>query len=167
MSECVFCEIVAKRAPAMIVDEWDDAIAIVPLNPVTEGHVLVIPRQHVKDATAFPDVTGLVMRRAGLFAADLGSCNIITSVGAEATQSVFHMHVHVVPRREGDGLALPWTDQIALQQMMAERISELEDKVTESALASIEARNPGIDMDEVREQFVRDRATWKMPLPYR
>lgn len=84
-------------------------MAIVPLNPVTEGHVLVIPRWHVVDAVQEPQVTADVMRCAAELAER--PCNIITSSGGEATQSVFHLHVHVVPRREGDGLALPWTDQ--------------------------------------------------------
>lgn len=108
---CVFCEIVAGRSPATVVAEWADAIAITPLNPVTDGHVLVIPRKHVADATEKPMLTGAVASLAALHAAGVGPCNIITSVGAEATQSVFHLHVHVVPRRKGDGLPLPWTPQ--------------------------------------------------------
>lgn len=110
-SPCVFCDIVAGQAPTEVVAEWADAIAIVPLNPVTEGHVLVIPRKHVADATEKPLLTGQVSSLAALHAASVGPCNIITSVGAEATQTVFHLHVHVVPRRKGDGLTLPWTGQ--------------------------------------------------------
>jgi histidine triad (HIT) family protein len=109
VAECVFCSIVAGSAPAAIVRRWDDAIAIVPLNPVTPGHVLMIPAEHVSDATVDPDVTAVAMRRAAELAEP--PCNIITSAGAEATQSVAHLHVHIVPRRKGDGLALPWTGQ--------------------------------------------------------
>jgi histidine triad (HIT) family protein len=106
---CVFCEIIAERSPAKVVREWPDAIAIEPLNPVTEGHVLVIPRSHVGDFTEDPACTALVMRRA----AELGIApmNLITSAGGEATQTVFHLHVHLVPRRAGDGLPLPWAPQ--------------------------------------------------------
>lgn len=107
MKDCIFCSIVAGKSPANIVREWQDAIAIVPLNPVVEGHILVIPRQHVRDALENPSVTASTMRRASEIATY--PCNIITSAGAEATQSVYHMHVHVVPREAGDGLALPWT----------------------------------------------------------
>lgn len=105
---CVFCKIIANEAPATIVGEWIDTgtIAIVPLNPVTEGHILVLPKEHVEDALQFPDVTAMTMRRAAMLATR--PCNLITSVGVEASQSVFHLHVHVIPRREGDGLLLPW-----------------------------------------------------------
>jgi histidine triad (HIT) family protein len=103
---CPFCLITHGLAPAEIVQQWDDAIAIVPLNPVTPGHLLVIPRQHVPDALTVPEVAALTMQRAAELAT--GSCNLITSVGAEATQTVRHLHLHIVPRRAGDGLALPW-----------------------------------------------------------
>lgn len=106
---CVFCAIVAGEAPATVVRSWRDAIAIVPLNPVTEGHTLVIPATHVKDATEDPRVSALTMQAAAEYAAGVGPCNVITSVGREATQTVLHLHLHVVPRRDGDGLALPWT----------------------------------------------------------
>lgn len=106
MSDCVFCAIIADRAPATVVREWPDAIAIVPLGPVVDGHVLVIPRQHVADFGVDPDVSALTMRRAAEIVPY--PANIITSLGREATQSVFHLHVHIVPRAEDDGLALPW-----------------------------------------------------------
>src|SRR5690606_9814475 len=103
---CVFCEIVAEREPATFVRRWPDAVAIVPLNPVTDGHLLVIPRPHVRDASESPHVAGLTMARAAEIARP--PFNIITSAGREATQSVWHLHLHIVPRREDDGLALPW-----------------------------------------------------------
>jgi histidine triad (HIT) family protein len=106
---CVFCGIVAGRLPSLIVAEWADALAIVPLDPVVPGHVLVIPKTHVADALADPGVTAGTMRRAAQLAHGLPCCNIITSVGAKATQTVFHLHLHIVPRRAGDGLALPWS----------------------------------------------------------
>ena len=107
---CVFCRIVSGESPAEIVAQWPDAIAIVPTRPVTPGHILVIPRGHVVDARHDPIVAGVAFARA----ASLGSgpCNLITSAGSLATQTVFHLHVHVVPRRQGDGLALPWTNQL-------------------------------------------------------
>ena len=106
-TRCTFCEIVAGRAPATVLRETRDALVIVPLNPVTDGHVLVIPRWHVVDALEDPRITAEVMHTAAEVATR--PCNIITSAGAVATQTVFHLHVHVVPRRENDGLALPWT----------------------------------------------------------
>lgn len=109
MTTCPFCAVAAGDAPATVLAAWPDAVAIEPLNPVTPGHVLVIPREHVKDFTQDPFVTAAVMRRAAQYAGTVGGeMNLITSRGEAATQSVFHLHAHLVPRRVGDGLALPW-----------------------------------------------------------
>lgn len=108
MTDCPFCEINAGRAPATFVHEWSDAIAIVPLNPVVEGHTLVIPKTHVADFGEDPDVSAATMRRAAELANDGMPMNLITSRGREATQSVWHLHLHLVPRAANDGLALPW-----------------------------------------------------------
>lgn len=114
---CAFCHIVAGRAPAEHVFRWPGVIAFRPLDPVTKGHVLVVPKLHVADALTDPTVTGMVMARAAELAAMKLlaplDCNLITSVGKAATQSVFHLHVHIVPRLRGDGLALPWTSRPA------------------------------------------------------
>jgi len=112
MGDCAFCQIVRDEAPADIVRSWPDnaqcaVLAFVPLHPVTEGHLLVVPVTHVADALENPLVTAAVMRRAAELAES--PCNLITSVGVEATQSVRHLHVHIVPRRKDDGLALPWS----------------------------------------------------------
>lgn len=109
---CIFCAIVAREATADVVCRWDDAVAFRPLNPVTDGHTLVVPAAHVADYTENPDVTAAVMRRAaGLAPLIDRESNLITSCGPKATQTVFHLHVHIVPRRVDDGLALPWTGQ--------------------------------------------------------
>ena len=111
-SPCVFCEIVAGRSPATIVREWHNALAFVPLNPVVEGHTLVIPKRHVPDFATFERMataSAEAMYAAAELARDMDRpMNLITSKGREATQSVFHLHLHLVPRAENDGLALPW-----------------------------------------------------------
>lgn len=109
MDGCAFCAIVARTASAEIVAEWPDALAFVPLNPVTPGHVLVVPKRHVRDVTEDPEVSAAAMRAAAELA--VPPTNVITSAGEGATQTVFHLHLHVVPRVAGDGLALPWTGQ--------------------------------------------------------
>lgn len=109
MEPCPFCEIVAGRAPATYVHEWSDVIAIVPLDPVVDGHTLVIPKQHVRDFASDPAVSADAMLHAAqLMRWTDRPMNLITSKGREATQSVFHLHLHLVPRAENDGLALPW-----------------------------------------------------------
>lgn len=109
--ECVFCGRVRRGE----YDHEDDFhVAFEPLNPVTPGHLLVIPRAHISSAFADPRAAGSALRFAGYLAnrLDIGAANFITSAGKAATQTVFHLHVHIVPRREGDGLALPWTGQV-------------------------------------------------------
>jgi histidine triad (HIT) family protein len=107
---CPFCKRIALH-------EYDwaygGAVVFEPLNPVTPDHYLAVQLTHVEHALASPLMTGEVMRAASVFAVEIGlkSCNLITSVGTAATQSVQHLHIHVVPRRAGDGLMLPWTGQ--------------------------------------------------------
>ncbi|TDD03129.1 HIT domain-containing protein [Saccharopolyspora terrae] len=108
---CIFCSIVAGQARATFVRSWPDVIAIRPLNPVTAGHLLVIPHRHVADVGEAPDVSGYTMAAAAELAADLPAANIITNKGAAATQTQYHLHLHVVPRNEDDALPLPWTPQ--------------------------------------------------------
>lgn len=114
MADCIFCDIVARKAPASFIYADHDVIGIVPINPVTPGHVIFIPHAHVEDFTQLPWVSGRVVEAAAAYWRGVGgngSVNLITSKGKEATQSVFHLHVHLVPRRENDGLHLPWTGQ--------------------------------------------------------
>jgi histidine triad (HIT) family protein len=110
MEDCVFCKIGKHEAPATYVREWDDAVAIRPRGGgVNDSHVLVIPKYHVEDAGQLPSITGMTMARAAEIMGEYPAANIITSKGVAATQSVFHLHVHVISRTEGDGLLLPWS----------------------------------------------------------
>lgn len=110
MDDCPFCQRI-KRGEYDYEDRYN--VAFQPLNPVTPGHFLVVPRVHVAHALEAPGSAGRALTFAGYLANQMGleSANFITSAGALATQTVFHLHVHVVPRRPGDGLALPWTGQ--------------------------------------------------------
>lgn len=100
---CVFC------AKFDSEPEGNQVMSFEPLNPVTPGHRLFIHRKHTKDFGENTEITARVMREAAWYAQDLPSANIITSKGKYATQTVFHFHVHVVPRRKDDGLMLPWS----------------------------------------------------------
>ncbi|WP_254406248.1 nucleoside 2-deoxyribosyltransferase domain-containing protein [Streptomyces sp. AC627_RSS907] len=110
-ADCPFRAIIHDGAPAKIVHEWADALAIRPRSGgCTDGHLLVIPRSHVDDFTVDPVVSATVQMRAAELAQQLGGqWNYLTSCGPDATQTVFHLHGHLVPRTAGDGLALPWT----------------------------------------------------------
>lgn len=110
---CVFCQITGPDKRLQVEWRGRDSVVITPLGPVVPGHRLVIPRVHVSDAFEHPGVTARVMRDAAEYAhhTGIGNCNVITSIGSAATQTVFHLHVHLVPRKAGDELHLPWTNQ--------------------------------------------------------
>lgn len=113
MSDCIFCKITRFEEPAEIVRRGAHSLTIVPLSPVVEGHVITIPYQHVSGFDIDPRVSTVTMADVATYAqvnkADgLPDYNIIVNNGPDATQSVFHLHVHLVPRQRNDGLALPW-----------------------------------------------------------
>ena len=110
---CVFCAIVAGDAPAIRIHEDDDYLAILDIRPIVRGHVLVIPKAHTVDLTDTPadTVAGLIRigqriakaARASELHAD--GNNIVVNDGKAAFQSVFHIHLHVAPRKTGDKLS--------------------------------------------------------------
>lgn len=113
--DCIFCKIVAGELPATIVDEDDRTLAFMDISPATRGHALVIPRTHVSDLHAIDpehlQAVALTAQRVAAKARDkLGAdgVNLLNSSGAAAWQTVFHFHVHVIPRYKGDPLKLPW-----------------------------------------------------------
>jgi histidine triad (HIT) family protein len=112
---CLFCKIVAGELPATIVAEDERTIAFMDISPATRGHMLVIPRAHAPDLFAIDpeDLQAIVLaaQRLATRALDkLGAegVNLLNSNGRPAWQSVFHFHMHVIPRYEGDPLRLPW-----------------------------------------------------------
>ena len=112
MTDCPFCRIAAGRDSTTLVRDWGDVYAIRPRSGgVHPGHLLVIPRRHVADVGEDPATAAAVMLHAAELVAELPAANVISSKQGPATQTVFHLHVHVVPRTLGDGLALPWTPQ--------------------------------------------------------
>ncbi|HEY1450687.1 MAG TPA: HIT family protein [Solirubrobacteraceae bacterium] len=113
--DCIFCKIVAGALPASIVDEDERTISIMDIAPATRGHALVIPREHSADLLSIGEqdltaVTLAAQRLARRAKERLGAdgVNLLNSCGAVAFQTVFHFHMHVIPRYEGDGLRLPW-----------------------------------------------------------
>lgn len=114
-SDCLFCRIVAGELPARIVDEDEKTISFMDISPATRGHVLVVPRNHSDDLYSVSDedleACMVAARRMALRARDrLGAdgVNLLNSCRPAAWQTVFHLHVHVIPRYDGDPLRLPW-----------------------------------------------------------
>lgn len=109
--DCPFC-VPEKIASPIEYYLNDEVMVFEPLNPVTKGHLLVVPRVHIKDFTEYSDVGTKTFIVASQIAEEKGGAfNLITSKGIEATQTVNHLHLHLVPRRKNDNLHLPWTNQ--------------------------------------------------------
>lgn len=112
--DCGFCSSANGKPITRVVRRWRwrGVIALETLNPVVPGHIVVVSRWHTRDAGEDPALTARVMRCAAELVGDMDAANIITSKGLAATQNYFHLHVHIVPRAEGDELSLPWTGQV-------------------------------------------------------
>ena len=126
MSDCLFCRIVSGEIPATKVHEDEHTIAFMDINPVTRGHLLVVPRRHSRDLldiepqdlAATMQATQLVAAKAAR-ALDAEGVNVVNNCGAAAGQTVFHFHVHVVPRTASDGFFVPLGGQAADQEELA------------------------------------------------
>jgi histidine triad (HIT) family protein len=114
--DCIFCKIVAGELPSQKIDEDERTIAFMDISPATSGHALVIPKQHSRDLLEVPaeDLEATILaaqRLAQRVKERLGAdgVNLLNSCGRTAWQTVFHFHIHVIPRYENDPLRLPWT----------------------------------------------------------
>ncbi len=108
---CIFCDIVSNKAKSYKVYENDETLAFLDVNPISYGHILVIPKKHYENIYEMDNnilseiiktvktVTGIIKEKL-----DINAVNLINSNGKIANQTVFHYHVHVIPRRENDNL---------------------------------------------------------------
>ncbi|HET8978511.1 MAG TPA: HIT family protein [Solirubrobacteraceae bacterium] len=113
--DCIFCKIVAGELPSQRVDEDERTVAFMDLNPATRGHALVVPRAHARNLLEIEhdDLAATVaaaQRLARSATERLGADGItlMNGCGAAAWQTVFHFHIHVIPRYDDDPLRLPW-----------------------------------------------------------
>ena len=113
--DCIFCKILAGELPGTIVDEDERTVSFMDINPATRGHALVIPREHAKNLLEIdPEdlaACAVAAQRLARKASDtLGAAgvNVLNACGSAAWQTVFHFHLHVIPRYEDDPLRLPW-----------------------------------------------------------
>jgi histidine triad (HIT) family protein len=114
----MFCAIAAGEAPATIVAEDERTVAFMDIAPATDGHLLVIPRTHYEDVLVIDDADldatmhaarAMARRVKDRLGAD--GVNLLNSCGRAAWQTVFHFHVHVIPRYDDDPLKLPWVPE--------------------------------------------------------
>jgi len=131
--DCLFCKIAAGEIPATRVAEDDRTITFMDINPATRGHVLVIPRAHAKDLLEIePEdlaaVASAAQRVAATMPERLGAdgVNLLNSCGRVAWQTVFHFHLHVIPRYAADPLRLPWTPEPGDRDEIAAAARDLE-----------------------------------------
>ena len=113
--DCIFCKIVAGELPSQRIAEDERTVSFMDINPATRGHALVIPKAHAVDLLEIEPVdltaVALAAQRLAKRVAerlDADGVNLINSCGSAAWQTVFHFHIHVIPRYTGDPLKLPW-----------------------------------------------------------
>ena len=131
--DCIFCQIVAGELPAYKLHEDEHTIAFMDINPATRGHALVIPRRHARNLLeiAPEDLSATVLAAQQLarrVTERLGAegVNLINSCGSVAWQTVFHFHVHVIPRYSDDPMKLPWTPAPGDMDAIAATAQELQ-----------------------------------------
>lgn len=115
MSECIFCRIVAGQIPATVVHEDGETLAFMDIGQVNPGHVLVALKRHAENIFALDEAgaaavfrTAARVARAIRAAFEPQGLSVYQANGKAAGQTVFHFHIHLVPRLEGDGMALTW-----------------------------------------------------------
>jgi histidine triad (HIT) family protein len=115
MADCVFCKIVAKQIPASVVYEDEHTLAFMDLGQVNPGHVLVALKAHAENVYALDEAqAGAVFRSVARVSRAIRAAfapqglSVYQANGKAAGQTVFHLHVHLVPRHDGDGMELSW-----------------------------------------------------------
>lgn len=113
--DCIFCKIIAGRIPSWKVYEDDRVFSFLDIGPLSRGHTLIIPKNHAVTLDDLDDddaaALGRAARRIGAAVAEATGCtgwNVLQNNGATAGQVVMHVHVHIIPRAEGDSLGFRW-----------------------------------------------------------
>jgi histidine triad (HIT) family protein len=127
MTSCVFCRIVAKEIPAAVVYEDEQTIAFMDAGQVNPGHVLVAAKGHAENLYELNDTQAAALLRAAARVARAirdafapQGLSVYQANGKAAWQTVFHYHMHLVPRTAGDGMALSWPAKNPPREKLAE-----------------------------------------------
>jgi histidine triad (HIT) family protein len=136
MSNCVFCRIMAKEIPATVVHEDEHTLAFMDIGQVNPGHVLVAVKKHVENIFVLEDAqAAAVFRSAARVARAIRGAfepqglSVYQANGAAAGQTVLHLHIHLVPRYEGDGMALTWPVKNPPREKLAEYAEKIRAKL--------------------------------------
>ena len=134
-TDCLFCKIIAGEIPCFKLFENDETLAFMDINPANEGHTLVIPKEHAADVYAVSNqAIAATVTTAKKIAAAIDKTlkpdglNLLQCNGPAAAQSVFHFHMHVLPRQNGDELKLNWGPKPGNM----EAISEVAERIREN-----------------------------------
>jgi histidine triad (HIT) family protein len=132
VNDCLFCGIVAGHVPSQTIDSDEKTVSFMDINPATPGHALVIPREHSEnlletepdDLHATIDAAQRLARRMKE-ALGADGVNVLSASGSAAWQTVFHVHLHVIPRFTDDPLKLPWVPEPGDPDEIAEMAKKL------------------------------------------
>lgn len=134
-SECIFCRIVNGEIPCAKVYEDDAILAFLDLGPMAKGHTLVVPKRHCENLLAFSEEEApaliAALKRVGnavMQATGAGGFHVLQNNFPAAGQTVFHLHWHIIPRSEGDGMSL-WAQGTYAEGEMAELASSIAERM--------------------------------------
>ena len=132
MDNCIFCKIAAGEIPSATLYEDDDFRVILDLGPAAKGHSLILPKSHAANITEMPEeLLGKAMVLAKKVASsmfsslDCDGVNVVQNNGEAAGQTVFHFHMHVIPRYEGDGAKVSWKPGTLTDDVREELLSKI------------------------------------------
>lgn len=137
MSDCIFCKIANKEIPSNIVYENDLVMAILDVSPVSLGHVLIIPKKHAENIYDIKEeylkeiiltAKKIALEYKKIF--NINDVQLIHNAGKNAQQEVFHFHLHLIPRTEGDGINL----SIPKNNSLKEKFAEFMEKINNSGI---------------------------------
>ena len=136
MSNCVFCRIVAKEIPATVVYEDAHTLAFMDIGQVNPGHVLVAVKKHLENIFALDEAQAAAVFRAAANVArairgafEPQGLSVYQANGAAAGQTVLHLHIHLVPRYEGDGMVLTWPVKNPPREKLTEYAAKIRAKL--------------------------------------
>lgn len=137
MKDCIFCKIINKELPSNVVYENDKVIAFLDVFPVSLGHTLIVPKKHFVniydiEEDCLVEIIKVTKKLALAYKEIFGVDNLqlINNAGKHGQQDVFHFHIHLIPRKEGDGIDLAHVKD----EKIREQFSEFLDKIKNSGI---------------------------------
>ena len=136
MNDCIFCKIAGGEIPSYTVYEDNDFRAIMDISPAAKGHVIILPKQHAADVFELSEELAskiyVVAKKIAAAVKEVIGCdgvNILQNNGEAAGQTVFHLHMHIIPRWKGDSIKITWTSDEANKDMIKEVAEDIASKV--------------------------------------